>query len=126
MSIRLNKELCYRIIVNKRNTPHTVAITLLEEVIDKSQLQVKTAVTASENKVLYSPLKEGWKVDYKYFKEKYNFGHAKVRYAFRILEKYKLITRKRIVKAYIPSVDKGGSETYVKLDLEKIKYFLEM
>lgn len=126
MTIKLNRELCYKTIVNERGHPHSTSVELLEDIIDHYQLELIANPDNSKQMILYSPLNEGWKVNYKFFKEKYNFGHAKIRYAFRKLEKYDLIVRKQVLKAYVPMKAQGGSEIYIKLNLEKIIKLLKL
>lgn len=124
MTLKLNRDLAYKTIINKHNNPHIASINLLEEIIDQHHLRHVPNPDNIKEMILYSPLVDGWKVGYKYFKEKYELEYAQARYAFRKLEQYNLISRHRIFKSYKPSIKEGGSELYIKLNLETIKNFI--
>lgn len=118
--MKLNKELCYKIIVNSYGNPHINSIILLEEIVEQHKLKLKKNVRSKNREMLYSPLSEGWRVGYGYIEEKYRIGYAKARYALRKLEKYNLISREQIAGGLI------GSEIYIKLNMENIKELLEV
>lgn len=124
MTIKLNRDLAYETIINKHNNPHIASINLLDEIISQHQLQLVPNPDNEEEMTLYSLLVDGWKVGYKYFKEKYGLEYAQARYSFRKLEKYNLIVRKQVHTGYKPSLNKAGSEICIKLNLENIKKFL--
>ena len=120
MTIKLNKVLAYEMIINRQGNPHLASIQLLEDIIDHYQLELVRHPDHPQQMILSSPLEAGWQIDYQYFKAKYNFGHAKIRYAFRKLEQYDLMVRKRVLNAHIPFKAQGGSAVYIQLNLENI------
>jgi hypothetical protein len=126
MTIKLNKALASKKILNKRGSPQTTAVMLLEEIVSQYQLELITDPDNKSQQSLSSSLKEGWKVNYQYFEEKFGYGHYKTRYAFRALEQHNLIKRERLLKPYQHAVSQGGSEIYIILNLANIKNFLDL
>lgn len=126
MSIKLNKELAYKTIINERGHPHSTSVELLEEILSQYQLELILDPHNHEKNIVDSPLKKtGWKTNYKHFKEKFNHSYAKVRYGFWRLEAYDLIVRKIVV---LPPKGKkiGGSDLYILLDLKNVKKLLDI
>lgn len=122
MTIKLNRDLAYKAIVNAQGNPMTSSIIILEEIVNNYQLQL---ITDSDNQSkLYSPLEDGWHVDYKYFTEKLGFKRFKTRYAFWKLEEYSLI--KRVIVKPTKGTKAMGSDLYLKLNLESIKNLLDI
>lgn len=123
--IKLSRELAYKAIINEQGNPMTSAIIVLEEIVNNYQLQFIPGVNNTEQVRLYSPLKDGWLTNYKYFEEKLGFKRYRIRYAFWKLEECGLIKRKVVPKP--PKGTKiGGSELYIFLNLENIKNLLEL
>jgi hypothetical protein len=124
MTIRLNKEACYKTIVNERGSPITTAVIILEEIVNNYQLQLASVPDNPKVQNLYSFLKEGWITNYKYFEEKFSFKHHKTRYAFWKLEEYSLITRERVFYGISSDGTKGGSEIRLTLNLKNVQPLL--
>lgn len=120
MTIKLNRALAHEIIINQQGNPHVTSIKLLEDIIEHYQLELINHPDHPQQMILSSPLKSGWRINYQYFKAKYNFERAKTRYAFRKLEQHHLMTRERVLSAHIPFKAQGGSEIYIKLNLENV------
>lgn len=111
---KLDKKLAYKTILYKSESPHTSALTILEEVINNYQIEILNSIDNNESKILFSPLEKiGWRVSYKYFEEKFGFKHAKVRKALLKLESMELLKR-----VCFPSA------LNLVLDLKRIKIFL--
>jgi hypothetical protein len=125
MSIKLNKELAYKTILNERGHPHSTSIELLEEILNQYQLKLVPNQHDTEENMIDSALKgKGWETNYKYFKEKFCYSYAKVRYGFWRLEAYNLIERKVILA---PKGQKAkGSSICILLNLKNIKKLLSI
>lgn len=121
MTIGLDKEACYKTIINERGSPITTAIIVLEEIVNNYQLQ--STLDNSKVQNLYSSLEAGWITNYKHFEEKFSFKRYKTRYAFWKLEEYSLITRERVFHGISSDGTKGGSEIRLTLNLKTFNHY---
>ena len=116
--LKLNKELAYETIVTPKGKPHATAIILLADIIN--QYKLKLIPTENSQKVIVSELNDGLIADYKSLEKKLNYNYGVVKEAIKILEKYKLLTKKQ----FYPNINSKGSYTRIYLNLTTLKNFL--
>lgn len=78
MTIRLDKALASKTILNKRGSPQVTAVMLLEEIVSQYQLELREDTNNNGNQLLYSPLEGGLKINYQYFTDKFGYGYFSI------------------------------------------------